>query len=106
MVQAHITSEALVAAAAGARSRATMRVALVAMPWAAASRPSIQLGLLRAICEGKGMHADSCHLNLDLAARLGPAVYRSLCEHRGRLTGEWLFSVAAFGADADADDEH
>ena len=75
------------------------------MPWAGAGRPSIQIGLLRAICERAGFPTDCFHLNLELAARLGVAVYEPLCEHRGHMTGEWLFSVAALGADADHDDE-
>lgn len=32
------------------------------------------------------------------------AVFRALCEHRGKMTGEWLFSVAAFGNQARSDD--
>jgi len=83
----------------------TFRVALVCMPFATASRPSIQLGLLAAIAEQAGFLTDTYHLNLELAARLTPEVYEPLCNHRGHMTGEWLFSVAAFGEQAHSDDE-
>jgi ribosomal peptide maturation radical SAM protein 1 len=100
----HVTDEAPLAAVARLHKSAAMQVALVSMPWAGAGRPSIQIGLLRAICERAGFPTDCFHLNLELAARLGVTVYEPLCEHRGRMTGEWLFSVAAFGADADRGD--
>ena len=81
------------------------RVALVCMPFGAADGPSIQIGLLKAIVERAGFPADTFHLNLELAARLTPAIYDGLCKHRGHMTGEWLFAVAAFGEDAPSDDE-
>jgi ribosomal peptide maturation radical SAM protein 1 len=74
------------------------------MPFSAADRPSIQIGLLAAIAQRDGFDVDTHHLNLELAARI-PDAYEGLCSHRGRMTGEWLFSVAAFGADAPHDDE-
>jgi ribosomal peptide maturation radical SAM protein 1 len=74
-------------------------VALVCMPFASAERPSIQLGLLSSIAQQHGFSVDSFYFNLDLAAQLTPALYESLCEHRGNLTGEWLFGPAAFGVD-------
>jgi ribosomal peptide maturation radical SAM protein 1 len=73
------------------------RVALICMPFAAANRPSIQIGLLKAIIDQAGFNADTYHLNLELAAQLHLDNYSPLCEHRGHMTGEWLFSVAAFG---------
>ncbi|WP_270040477.1 RiPP maturation radical SAM C-methyltransferase, partial [Solirubrobacter ginsenosidimutans] len=79
-----------------------MRVALVCMPFCAADRPSIQIGLLAAIVREHGFEADTHHLNLDLAALL-PDAYDGLCSHTGHMTGEWLFGVAAFGEDAEAD---
>ena len=74
-----------------------LRVALVCMPWCAVDRPSIQVGLLAAIAREHGFAADTHHLNLELAAHLDAAAYHRLCQHRGRMTGEWLFGVAAFG---------
>jgi hypothetical protein len=58
--------------------------------------PSIQLGLIAAVSEAAGFPTDTFYLNLDLAARLEPDRYELLCAHRGRMTSEWLFSVAAF----------
>jgi ribosomal peptide maturation radical SAM protein 1 len=77
-----------------------VRVALVNMPFASASRPSIQCGLLKAILERAGHAVDVHYLNLELAAEIGPALYRHLADlspWRDELLGEWLFSVAAFG---------
>ena len=37
------------------------------------------------------------HANLDFAARIGVDYYQALADHRGRLVGDWLFSVEAFG---------
>ena len=82
----------------------TFRVALVCMPFATALVPSIQVGLLTAITEQAGFQTDAYHLNLNLAASLTPEVYEPLCFHRGHMTGEWLFSVAAFGQEAQEDD--
>ncbi|XXU88227.1 RiPP maturation radical SAM C-methyltransferase [Sorangium sp. So ce1099] len=79
------------------RSRASWRVALVTMPFVSMTRPSIQLGLLKAIGESHGFPVTTHHLNLDFAVQVSPTVYEHLCRHRGRLVGEWLFSLAAFG---------
>jgi ribosomal peptide maturation radical SAM protein 1 len=87
----------------GVRSSA-LSVALVCMPFSAADRPSIQIGLLAAIARQHGFVAETHHLNLELAAHVGPNRYDALCRHRGRMTGEWLFSVAAFGDAAGNDD--
>jgi len=83
----------------------TFRIALVCMPFARASLPSIQIGLLTAIAEQAGFSTDTYHLNLELAARLTSEIYEPLCDHRHHMTGEWLFSVAAFGEQAHGDDE-
>jgi ribosomal peptide maturation radical SAM protein 1 len=74
------------------------RTALVNMPFASSTRPSIQLGLLSAIVRVAGFPVDTHYFNLDLASELSPALYERLCEHRGHMFGEWLFGVAAFGA--------
>ncbi len=87
------------------RSNNQLRVALVCMPFASVGRPSIQIGLLKAVIEQAGFTADTFHLNLELAARLPLKDYEALGQHRGHMTGEWLFSVAAFGEAAHLDDE-
>ncbi len=74
------------------------------MPFADAGRPSIQLGLLKALGEACGFPVSSLHASLDLATRIGLADYRALSAHRGWMLGDWLFSVAAFG-DAAPDPE-
>ena len=78
----------------------TDQVVIVSMPFQAADRPSIQAGLLTSIAREHGFRARSGHANLDFAARVGREVYEMLAESRGRMLGEWLFSVAAFGPDA------
>jgi ribosomal peptide maturation radical SAM protein 1 len=83
-----------------------VNVALVSMPFMHADRPSIQLGLLRAIGEATGFPVRTLHANLDLAARIGIDDYAVLAEHGRRMVGDWLFSVEAFGdaaPDRDAD---
>ena len=77
-----------------------MRTVLVTMPFMGLDRPSIQLGLLKAIGEEHGFAVQTLHANLDFAALIGAEHYRALAETRGPLVGEWLFSVAAFGAEA------
>src|SRR4051812_31179705 len=69
---------------------------VVSMPFMDIDRPSIQLGLLKGIGQAHGFGVRTLHANLDFAARIGPRDYRLLSEHRGRMLGEWLFSVAAF----------
>ncbi|WP_374544516.1 RiPP maturation radical SAM C-methyltransferase [Rhodoblastus sp.] len=76
------------------------RVALVNMPFVSIYRPSLQLGLLRAIAEREGFRATTFHLNLDFAQQIGPKLYEQLVHHRGRMFGDWLFSPAAFAAEA------
>src|SRR4051812_45049115 len=75
-------------------------VVLVSMPWMDADRPSIQLGLLAELARRDRFPVRTLHANLDLAARVGLGYYRRLAEHRGVMVGDWLFSAAAFGADA------
>jgi ribosomal peptide maturation radical SAM protein 1 len=89
---------------AASTALAGFRLALVCMPFASADRPSIQLGLLGALAEAAGFTVDLLHFNLDLAAELGPELYEQLCERRAHMTGEWLFSPAAFGAQTPADE--
>lgn len=80
--------------------RATWPTVVVSMPFQQADRPSIQLGLLKAIGQRHGFPVRTLHANLDFAVRIGVDYYRLLVEHRGRQVGDWLFSVEAFGAAA------
>ncbi|MES5820390.1 RiPP maturation radical SAM C-methyltransferase [Streptomyces sp. RG80] len=80
-------------------------VVLVCMPFMDDSRPSLQIGLLRAIAEAQGFPARTLHANLDFAAGIGVDRYRLLADGCGRQIGDWLFSLEAFGAAApDPDD--
>jgi ribosomal peptide maturation radical SAM protein 1 len=73
---------------------------IVSMPFMDIDRPSIQLGLLKAIAEMHGFPVRTLHANLDFAAQIGADYYRAIAALRGRLVGDWLFSVEAFGAAA------
>jgi ribosomal peptide maturation radical SAM protein 1 len=86
------------------RARAQWRVALVSMPFDVHFRPSIQLGLLKAIASSHGFPVETFHLNLDFARQIGPESYEAVCDYGRNFglggLGEWLFSVAAFGEEA------
>src|SRR5262245_800519 len=73
---------------------------LVSMPFFTVERPSLQLGLLSAIARQRGFHADTLHLTLDFAVRIGVDLYESLSEYARHEFGNWLFSSAAFPDDA------
>lgn len=70
------------------------------MPFVSSRRPSLQLGLLQGIGKQHGFVVDTFHLNLEFAAHVGIGAYEQLCQHRGRMLGDWLFSLEAFAADA------
>jgi ribosomal peptide maturation radical SAM protein 1 len=76
------------------------RILLVSMPFADVDRPSIQLGLLKAIGTAGGHDVQTFHAYLHLAEQLGLTDYRNLCDRWGRLLGDWLFSLEAFGDEA------
>jgi ribosomal peptide maturation radical SAM protein 1 len=80
--------------------RAALPTVLVSMPFMEVDRPSIQLGLLRAIGVAHDFPVRTLHANLDFAARVGVKYYRLLCERRQRMLADWLFSVEAFGDSA------
>jgi ribosomal peptide maturation radical SAM protein 1 len=84
-----------------AKAPTALRVALVCMPFASAQRPSIQIGLMTAIAQREGFETHAYHFNIDLAAQVSPELYEQLCEHRGHMTGEWLFGLAAFNSRCD-----
>ncbi len=79
--------------------------ALISMPFATLRRPSIQIGLLKAIGEQHGFDVEAFHLNLDFVSELGVPLYEVLTEYRGRMLGDWMFGRAAFGKDRDPDPE-
>src|SRR5258708_2190015 len=79
-------------------------VALVSMPLMSPFRPSIQLGLLKAIAAERGFSAATFHFYVNFAHRIGWRVNSVLSERRGHW-GDWIFSPAAFGDQA-PDQEH
>jgi ribosomal peptide maturation radical SAM protein 1 len=78
-------------------------VALVNSPFASIQTPSIQLGLIKAICSRSGISVDDHYVNVDFAASLGLNVYHSCCFVPSPDIGEWLFGHAAFGDDVPPD---
>ncbi|MCX4235161.1 MULTISPECIES: RiPP maturation radical SAM C-methyltransferase [Streptomyces] len=85
---------------ASAPRRAEWPVVLVCMPFMDDRRPSLQAGLLSALATAHGFPATTLHANLDFAAGLGVDMYRALADDCGRLVGDWLFSLEAFGSAA------
>jgi len=78
-----------------------MKLALLNMPFASAARPSLALGLLKALATREGWKADVYNFNLALANRIGPEMYEFLSGSlelenyvvpTDHLLGEWLFS--------------
>jgi ribosomal peptide maturation radical SAM protein 1 len=76
--------------------RSALPVVLASMPFMVPYRPSIQLGLLKSLTARRGFPVRTMHANLDFAVRIGLDLYKLLCEHRGPMVGDWLFSQAAF----------
>ena len=76
-----------------------MRVALVVMPFAAITRPSLAVGLLQANLRRVGIHCDAIYANLTLGAMLGAADYRQFSNDAAitALAGEWAFSQVLLG---------
>src|SRR5947209_3094979 len=76
-----------------------LNVALVSMPFMSVFRPSIQLGLLKAIAVEQGCSVSNYHLYVDFAHRIGWRLSNAISERRGHW-GDWIFSLAAFGEQA------
>jgi hypothetical protein len=77
-----------------------LAVALVVMPFASCMAPSIQAGLLQSITRRANHRCDTFYFNVDFARALGSDAYEQLAHLPLPLIGEWLFSIAAFGASA------
>jgi ribosomal peptide maturation radical SAM protein 1 len=91
--------------AALSRPARPLKIALVSMPWARTDTPSIQCGLLKAEAVQYGHDVDVHHLNLELAAVLGPELYGLVSDVSGGrqyFLGEWLFSGSAYANPPDA----
>ena len=78
-----------------------VRIVLVSMPWESASRPSLAIGTLVAIARRAGFDCTALHLNLDLSAMMGSAVYDAFAENLELFPlGEHVFAVDLFGREA------
>lgn len=90
----------------GMRPSASVEIALVCMPWATTTRPSIALGILDRLCGEADVASASLFPNLDITARLGFDAARPMSDERALYgLGEHLFAVDMFGRDAlDSDD--
>ncbi|NDQ57958.1 MAG: RiPP maturation radical SAM protein 1 [Acidipila sp.] len=82
-----------------------MKVALICMPFADFTMPSLGISLLQAGLRRDGIPCDLYYLNLRFAARIGCLSYLRLGVDSppGSLSGEWLFAAELFGADARRD---
>jgi ribosomal peptide maturation radical SAM protein 1 len=83
------------------RTDAGTDICLVSMPYASLSRPSMALGLLKAILLDEGFRVSSIDATLWFAEMVGLRRY-DLCAEQSlieNLTGEWTFAEAAFGDD-------
>lgn len=77
-----------------------MRVALVVMPFAAAHRPSLAIGLLQASLRRSGIRCDAKYFNLTFSQLLGHDAFLGLCRNSTvPLAGEWIFSQVFYGQD-------
>lgn len=70
------------------------------MPFVSIYQPSLQIGLLKALAADAGFRAESFYFNLEFSQIMGSRVYEQMAHHRGRMFGDSLFSVAAFGDEA------
>lgn len=70
-------------------------IALVSMPWAIFSRPSIQLGILKAFVENRtGCKVTTLHPYLQIAEAIGTDIYAVIAD--SSWAGESLFSALLF----------
>lgn len=82
-------------------------VCLVNMPYASLNRPSLALGLLKAVLERAGIPTAVVYSNLAFAEQIGLPLYH-LCSSlfpKDFLVGEWTFAEAAFRDAPRAGDE-
>ncbi|HTN82536.1 MAG TPA: RiPP maturation radical SAM C-methyltransferase [Sorangium sp.] len=79
-------------------------VALINMPFTLLSHPSLGLGLLKAGLRRNGRAARVYNASIWFAERIGVELYERMAMAQPTdLTGEWSFSAALFGEDAEAD---
>jgi ribosomal peptide maturation radical SAM protein 1 len=79
-------------------------VALVSMPTLSARFPSFQLGLLKPVLESRGIPAQTFSLFMYFGAHVGWRLGETISDVYPCMVGEWVWSKAAFGDFADADE--
>jgi ribosomal peptide maturation radical SAM protein 1 len=83
------------------------RVALVSMPFAAASLPAIGISLLQAELRQEGIDCDLYYPNLRFAGRIGAGLYGWLSNPPElTLAGEWIFSHLLFPERSQSDEAY
>jgi ribosomal peptide maturation radical SAM protein 1 len=80
-------------------------VALVSMPSLSARHPSFQLALLKPILESAGIPAQQFSLFMYMGNQIGWRMAETMADVWPCLVGEWIWSKAAFGEDANTKDE-
>ncbi len=80
-------------------------VALISMPSQSAGIPSIQLALLKPTLERAGIPVQPFSFFMYLGTQIGWRLSESLAEVWPSLVGEWVWSKAAFGEEANPDVE-
>jgi ribosomal peptide maturation radical SAM protein 1 len=80
-------------------------IALVSMPSLSARHPSFQLGLLKPLLEQAGIPAQQFSLFMYLGNQIGWRLAETLADVWPCLVGEWIWSKAAFGEEANNDHE-
>jgi ribosomal peptide maturation radical SAM protein 1 len=80
-------------------------VALISMPSQSAGIPSIQLALLKPTLEKAGIPVQAFSLFMYLGTHIGWPLSESLAEVWPSLVGEWVWSKAAFGEEANPEVE-
>src|SRR5204863_7543665 len=73
---------------AAVEQRSAWPTVIVSMPFMDCTRPSIQLGLLKASAAAHGFPVRTLRASRDCAARHGADYYDRLCQHRGRMLGD------------------
>ncbi len=78
-----------------------MKVALITMPFADFTSPSLGISLLQAALRREQIPCDLYYLNLPFASRIGCVSYLRLGVDAptSSQSGEWLFAAELFGAD-------
>lgn len=84
---------------------AVQPVALVSMPSLSARFPSFQLALLKPTLERAGIPAQTFSLFMYLGNEVGWRISETIADVWPNLVGEWIWSKAAFGDEANTDDE-